>query len=261
MAKIKKCIIAFILMVTIIIPPWTVKAGGGGGSLGGFATEVTQWLNYLELLGIDASALKEVAQQAQQLINEAMMIENQLKNLLALNNNPLAVINALNQLSAIVQQGQVLSYASMNIDAQYANLYPGYSTYRYQDMSYDVLMQKHQNWSQQNMDNVKDALKAAGVQEETILNEENRLNTIVDMSKSSEGRLQAIQAGNLIAAEEVSSLQRLRQLVMTNIQLMANYQAHEQDKEDVNNAKWGQISGSGTSGTILGDERSILNDF
>ncbi|MFH1216517.1 MAG: P-type conjugative transfer protein TrbJ [Pseudomonadota bacterium] len=255
--RLKKIVAA--VLVSLLVAPPTVKAGGGGSSVSGVATEVTQLLNNLELAGLHSTELSALAQQSQQLLNEAFMIQNQLKNLLTLNNNPLAMINTLQQLSNIVQQGQIVSYAAQNIDALYANMYPGYSTYQNQDISSAILQQKHLDWSQSNTDNIKATLKASGIQEQTILTEQDRLDSIVSMSQTSEGRLQAIQAGNLIAAEEVASLQRLRQLIMVNNQHMANYQARQQDKEDVNAAKWQQVTGGAT--TVLGDERSMINDF
>lgn len=248
----KKSFFILLVAATVLLP-------GRHPAHAWMATEFTQVLNNLELILIQVTEIEALAQQADQLMNEATMIENQYKNLLTLGNNPLALINALNQLSNIVQQGQILSYAAANVDSQYANMYPGYAVYRNQDMSTAVLQQKYQDWSNQNQDNIKAALKAAGVHEETLQNEKGRLDTVVDLSKTAEGRLQAIQAGNLIAAEEVASLQRLRQLVMTNTQLQANYQAKEQDKEDINAAKWEQLTGGAT--TVVGDERSILNDF
>lgn len=241
------------LLVSLLLVPPTVKAGGAD------ATEFTQLLNNIELGELNGTELSALARQAQQLLNETAMIQNQLKNLVTLEDNPLAMVNALKQLSNIVQQGQIMSYAAQNVDALYANMYPGYSTYLNQDISSAILQQKHLDWSQRNTDNIKATLKASGIHEQTLLNEQDRLDTLVGMSKTSGGRLQAIQAGNLIAAEEVASLQRLRQLIMVNNQHMANYQAQQQDKEDVNAAKWQQVTGGAT--TVLGDERSIINDF
>ena len=70
--------------------------------------------------------------------------------------------------------------------------------------------------------------------------------------------LQAVQAGNLRAAEEIKSLQRLRKLTADNSQLIANFYAKEQDKEDLDKAKWSQILGEGD--TVIGDGENILND-
>ena len=254
-----KHIIAIALLTILLVTaqPGKIRAGIIWSIISGISTEPTQIMNNLELLGINNAEWTQVAQQLEQLAHELAMIENQLKNLLTLVDVPLAFINTLEQLSQVVQQGQILSYTALNVDAQYANMYPGYAVYRNQDVSSAVLRQKYVDWSQHNMDNIKAALKASGIQEQTILNEQKRLNTIVDLSKSAEGRLQAVQAGNLIAAEQVSSLQRLRQLVMTNNQLMANYQAKEQDKEDLDAPKWEQSMGAETTDTT--DGQSMLN--
>ena len=121
------------------------------------------------------------------------------------------------------------------------------------------MQQKYSDWSAQSADSVKNALRAAGIQSESFATEEERLETLKQKSQSAEGRLQALQAGNLIAVEQVTSLQRLRQLMMTNLQLQGNYIASQQDKEDITQAKWNQLIGE--RDTIIGDEENMLSDF
>lgn len=250
-------IATLLLAIILLAPAKTTEAGSGPGIP--LATEATQILNNLELLGLNVTQLEALWNQGQQLVNEAIMIEHMITNLLTLADDPLAFINALMQLSYIVEQGQVLSYVATNIDEQYEQMYPGYDEYVYEEMSPWLLRQKYSDWSNHNMDNIKAALKAAHIQEETLMAEEARLETIVYMSKTAEGRMQALQAGNLIAAESVSSLQRLRQLLMVNTQLMANHQAKTQDKEDISAVKWQQLTEGGE--TVVGDERSMFEDF
>lgn len=252
-------IATLLLPILLVLHPGKIEAGIAASIIEGIATEPTQIMNNIELVGINISELLEVYQQLEQLAHEVQMIENQLKNLLQLADDPLALINSLKQLSDVVQRGQVLSYVARNIDEQYANMYPGYSVYISQDLSTSALKQKYKSWSQHNLDNIKAALKACNIQEDTILNEEERLETIVELSKNAEGRLQALQAGNLIAGEQVRSIQRLRQLVMVNSQLQANFQAKEQDKEDIIAAKWQQLTEGESS--VVGNESSIVDDF
>jgi P-type conjugative transfer protein TrbJ len=173
----KKTFFTLLVVATVLLP------NGRHPARAWMATEFTQILNNLELVGIDSTEIEALAQQADQLMNEATMIENQLKNLRTLDNNPLAMINALERLSNIVQQGQIVSYAAQNIDALYAHMYPGYTTYLNQDISSAVLQQKHLDWSQRNTDNIKGTLKASGIQEQTLLNEQDRMDTILQTGK------------------------------------------------------------------------------
>ena len=262
MTERQKRLIALAILATLTVPPIKpppVKAGAVYSIIAGIATEPTQLANLGELLGIDVSTFTEIIQQLDQLAHEVTMIENQLQNLLKLGSSPEATINTLEQLAGVVQQGQVLSYAAADIDGQYANLYPGYDVYRTQDINGATLQQKYSTWSRHNMDNIKAALKAAGVQQETITNERDLLRALKQESEDSEGRMQVLMAANRLAAQQGESLLALRELVMTNNQLLANWMAKKQDEEDIERAHTEQIM-SATRPT-LGNGSNILNDF
>ncbi|EBS6671127.1 P-type conjugative transfer protein TrbJ, partial [Salmonella enterica subsp. enterica serovar Mbandaka] len=50
------------------------------------------------------------------------------------------------------------------------------------------------------------------------------------------GRMQAIQAGNEIASQNVQQLQKLRDLIATQINMQGNYMAQEQDRIQLDDA-------------------------
>lgn len=242
MARISRCLLIALLVIGISTPTQKTHAGG---TISGFATEVTQILNNIELAGLNLTQIKALANQAQQLVNEALMIEMQIKNLLVLADNPLALVNSLTQLSSVVERGQILSYVASNIEGDYQTKYEGYTTYETNGITSDEIIQKYTDWSQDNEDNIIAHLESAGLQEETIENEEARVAAILLMSQSSEGRLQAIQAGNQIAAEQVRGLQRLRKLMLDQAQFNANFAAIEKDKDDVDLVKWREVTSAG----------------
>jgi len=257
---IKKYACIFALSLFLIFP-WPVKTYAVW-----WATEFTQILNNIELMGVDLGTWQIVAQQLEQLANEAEMLEYEYKNLLSLVENPMAEINSLESLNEIIQKGQVISYAAGNVEARYAELNPGFKEYTATIMPPPAWEQKYTEWGERNKDNIAAVLKSAGLEEETIFNEKDRLETLKEMSRSAEGRKEVIQAGNLIAAEEVESLQRLRKLVADSSQLQANYMAKQQDSEDVHRAQWRRIMADGPTdtpplGTALKNGKTILNDF
>ena len=230
-----------------------------------WATEWTQILNNIELMGVNLGTWEVVAQQLEQLQHEVEMLDYEYKNLKSLTENPLAEINSLESLNAIIQKGQVISYAAGAVEARYAELNPGFMEYRAQIMSPPGWEQKYTEWGERNRDNIAAVLSSAGLEEETIFNEKERLETLKEMSRSAEGRKEVIQAGNLIAAEEVESLQRLRKLVADSSQLQANYMAKQQDSEDVHTAQWRRIMADGPEdtpplGAALKNGKTILND-
>ena len=256
----KKYAFAIALSLSLIFP-WPVKTYAAW-----WATEWTQILNNIELMGVNLGTWEVVAQQLEQLAHEAEMLEYEYKNLKSLTENPMAEINSLEQLNAIIQQGQVISYAAGNVEARYSELNPGFREYTATIMTPPRWEQKYEEWGGRNKDNIAAVLKSAGLEEETIFNEKERLETLKEMSRSAEGRKEVIQAGNLIAAEEVESLQRLRKLVADSSQLQANYMAKQQDSEDVHTAQWRRIMADGPTdtppiGMALKNGKTILNDF
>ncbi len=260
MRKHKK-LVFFLAFLPLFFPQRETKAGIIADIYEGISTEVTQLANNVELISTDIGQWKEVTQQVTQLEHEVEMITNQLINLEKLAEDPLSavpLVNTLEQLDEVVKKGQVLSYASSNLDADFSKLYPGYETYISQALNSQTMQQKYKGWSQSNMMSIKDALDEAHLQNMTMNNERERLNTLETMSQTVDGRLQALQAGNLVAIEEAKSLQRLRKLVADNNQLHANYMAEEQDRKDIENAKWQQLQGEGDA--VPGAGENILND-
>ena len=222
------------------------------------ATEFTQIMNNLQLLGIHMEEAEQIANQVTQLEHEVTMIEQGLANLEKLVEDPMSAVNSLQQLSEAIQQGQVLSYKASDINGRIEELFPGYASYKDQELTSEVIDQRYSDWSTQNKDSIAAVLKAAGVEDETITNEEMNMDGLIEKSREAEGNLQAVQAGNLLAAEEIKSLQRLRKPTADNSQLIANFYAKEQDKEDLDKAQWQQMLGDGD--TVIGDGESILSD-
>ncbi len=255
--RIKNSLLATLLFCFLI------SAGvcsGGTGNPTGLATEVTQILNNLELIGLNVTELKALAQQADQLMNEVMMIENQLKNLETVVMSPYKVINSLQQLADAVKQGNILSYASGSILQDFIDMNPGFGQYAQTELEESYVVGRYNNWSAQNIESARTALEVAGIQNESLIDEDWNLNELYFSSATAEGNLAAVQAGNAIAREEVQSLHRLRQLMMTDLQLQANYIAAQQDKEDMENA--GHLSVRGLKGkAVIGNGENIIDDF
>ena len=262
--KQKKQLIAVLTIALFIlfspIKPPLARAGSFYSLIVGLAQQVTQFAQLAEEIGIDISTYTEVIQQVEQLEHEVQMIEMMIKNLENIGDNPEAVINTIEQLVDVVNQGQVLSYAAVDIDDKYAQMYPGYEEYRNQDINGEALKDKFGAWSQSNMDNIKAALKAAGIQQETIFNEREFVRELKAQAEDENaGRKAVLQAGARLAAQENESLLSLRELTMTGLQLQANWMAKKQDNDDIDRAHTEQIMSA--TRPVLGDESNILDDF
>jgi type IV secretion system protein TrbJ len=98
---------------------------------------------------------------------------------------------------------------------------------------------KYQQWSADTNTSVLTTLKGAGLQASSIQGSEDALMQALHTQNSSvSGQLQAAQLGNAIATEGVRQVQKLRQLLLLDLQLKANSIQNGQDKEASQQAAW-----------------------
>jgi P-type conjugative transfer protein TrbJ len=224
----------------VCAPAW---AGGGGG----YATEFTQILNNIELV-------KMVAQEAQEIENQLKMLEDMVRNTLAL---PEAVwgntLGALMRLADVVRQGQALAYSLSNLDQEFRNRFKDYPSYLTHQYGVGELSAKYRQWSTETLDTVRASLDAVHLQAEDFTDEEATLRQLQHFSETASGRMQALQAGNQIAAQQVRQTQLLRQLMMTQMQMQGAYLAAQTDRDNLQKAQSELFFGA-MPGTVVGDE-------
>lgn len=147
----------------------------------------------------------------------------------------------MQRVTSIYNRAQSLGRNVANLDSQFNTQFPGYEAYLQKfvessSKATDVMPDRYEKWSAQGFDNAKRAMQAAGMNTSTFETEDAHLEQLVNRSQSSSGRMQAIQAGNEIAASNVQQLQKLRDLVATQITLQGNYIAQETARQSVGDA-------------------------
>lgn len=139
---------------------------------------------------------------------------------------------------SVYNRSQTLGRQIQNIDSQFNNKFPGFQSYLKGAANYTALtaQEHYQNWSEEGRDNVRSALEAANLNTSSFESEDTKLASMVARSQSAVGRMQAIQAGNEIASQNVQQLQKLRDLLATQINMQGNYMAQQGDRNDINDA-------------------------
>lgn len=193
-------------------------------------TEWTQLANKVQLV-------QQVQTAMQQLQTQLHQYQNMVTNTLNLPNqiwgNTMADIGKLN---ALLQQSQALSYSAGNLDGQFAQQYGTYPSYLSRQMNGTDWQNKYNQWSQQTSDNALYTLKAISLQSTQMSDEDAVMQQLQTMSQSAQGRMQALQVGNMMAAQAVRQIQKLRQLMMLQLQMQANYLATQQDRQSAEDA-------------------------
>ncbi|KTB68229.1 conjugal transfer protein TrbJ [Pseudomonas fluorescens] len=144
----------------------------------------------------------------------------------------------LKKVANIYTRSQSLGRQIQNMDSQFNTAFPGFQSYLNQAANSAEVPagERYQKWSEQNRDSVKMALEAANLNTSTFESEDTQLDHIVARSQSAVGRMQAIQAGNEIASQNVQQLQKLRDLLATQITMQGNYMAQQGDRKAASEA-------------------------
>ena len=216
-----------IIFTTVILAP---KSYAGGGPVPSpYATEFTQYLNFLKLLDLTIKQAQMVSNQIQSIKYQV----EQLKSIQSLDTSEWGkAMIALRQLDNIVWQGRAMSYALQNVEQVFKQTFPGYKPP-------ENYLNSYKDWSETTLDSIQGTLAAAGFQSHQFETENATLETIRMFSENAEGQTQAIQAANMIANETVGQLQKLRQLHMAQIQAQSAYMSYEVQRDAAGKASLG----------------------
>lgn len=196
-------------------------------------TEWTQLLNNFELI--------------QQLEQQVELVRNAIKQyqLMLTNSNPLAnqtwgeAVNEMRKLNSLLSQAKSLSFTSGNLDGQFAQKYRTYNDYVSSQIGGGQLDQKFQQWSEDTNSSVLTTMKAAKLESDQIEGpEDTYLQMLQQRAETAAGQMQALQVGNQITLALARQLQKLRQLMLVQLQVQANFIQRLSDQEATQSAAW-----------------------
>jgi len=174
------------------------------------------------------SAMKAI----ESVINEVQMIANQVRQIENLVQNTRGyagvweqeALPSLMRLGQIIEQEQAIAYAMAGMDRVFRDKYPGYRPITDWATAYD-------QWTRTTLDTLRGTLAAVRLHADDFADEQSRIQTLTALSDSAEGRMQAIQAGNMLAAEQIQQLAKLRQLMMAQINAQNVYMANQTNRD------------------------------
>lgn len=199
------------------------------GVVAGLATEWTQIMNNIQLVLQYEQQVQQYATQLEQAQMQVEHLEQAYKQTTAMvegiasgNFNFSAIANDLSALNGVVQYGNSLAYSMANLDDEFNARFPGYGSAN--PTNYAGM---YRNWYNTNLDTAHSALKVAGLQYSQLNNDAALVQTLQQQSQNSTTLLQTLQVGNSLAAQELAELEKLRQLMLTDITSKATYQAQQ----------------------------------
>ncbi len=193
----------------------------------------TQILEHMQQL---AQYAKQVDQYAKQLLQ----LEDQLKNSMKL---PFAVfddaLRTVRTIEATMNQAKNIGYTWANLDVSFKNMFP--DTYaQYQDVrnlktSWERF-EADSKRSERTYDAALSALKAARDQSRDLSADQQRMNEVGRHVTDADGRMDALQAAGEYAQHSAQQIMKLRQIGLLQVQLMAQAQADEQQRLNLERA-------------------------
>ncbi|WP_375609674.1 MULTISPECIES: P-type conjugative transfer protein TrbJ [unclassified Bartonella] len=179
-----------------------------------YAKDVEIALNTAEQVAVEIKQYKDMIEQAKTL--DSISVER--------------FENDLKLLNRTYQDAKIIAYNMRNLHSKFKERYPGYENFL-KKIGKKSPIEDFRKWAKNGFSNARIAIEAAGINISSFDNENNFMRRLINRSATAKGRMQAIQAGNEIATQQVKQLQMLRELVANNITLQANYTADEVERK------------------------------
>ena len=186
------------------------------------ATEFTQMLNNVELLGVNAT-------QAQALATQFSQLDLQLRNARRIDpQNVLAVAAAWENLVRILETTRGVSVHAGDVDERFREEFGGYDHYA---AGSAPRADRYRRWADTSHEAVRSALKAAGLHAAQFYDEHATLRALERQAVGADGMLKVTQAGAQIAALQVEEGRKLRALLMAQVQMQGNIAATNTERQ------------------------------
>jgi P-type conjugative transfer protein TrbJ len=190
------------------------------------SSELTQLANNIQLV-------EQLARQVELVQNAIQSLENLQLNTQGLGEQAFGeTLAELRKVTGLLGQARSLSIASADLEAQFKDKFKDYDAYVAANLGADGLAAKYQQWSEDSNSGVLAALRAAQEQSRQIEGSEaSLLQDLERQATSAEGRMQALQVANQVALAAARQTQKLRQLMLVQLQLQGQFIQAQMDRE------------------------------
>jgi P-type conjugative transfer protein TrbJ len=222
------------------------------GSVGGFggALEVTQDLQWAADIGDRAASYtKQLQQYATQLNQYYTQLQEWQRKILGLRmmvqnigqlpeNMKNQFLNMALQMKRTMEQGQAIAYSAANIDQKFRNTFKGFDQYLQQAQGGNLdFTSEYKNMYQSTKDTALNALKALGIQERDLQNDQAFMARLRTAMNTAQGTEAAITVANQLTYHQTQSIQKLQKTIMTQANLEAEWIAKKNEDDALRTAE------------------------
>jgi P-type conjugative transfer protein TrbJ len=255
----RKITISILLLISLSQQSQSASAGN---VYTGFSSEVTQLAQFAAdgvAYGLDyAEQVAQYAQLVETYNNQFRSYNLMLQNIKELSPQQWKefTISVLG-LKEAVAYGEAVSYTMANYEEQFKKLFKGYDHYLDKTMDGSIDFTKtYTQFNTTTRDTLNGALKALQLNAKDLESDEATMRILAEKSFSSAGQKAAIQAATEVALHQTHELKKLRNTLMTQINMQSEFMLTKNEKQAFQEA----ISkGKATKGIkpIIGDETPI----
>lgn len=137
----------------------------------------------------------------------------------------------LEELDAIIKQGEALAYGDSNIQQTFEDKFPGYK------ITDELWEARSELWTNTQLDTLRNVLQSVHKQNENFQTEQPFVESMIAQSNAAVGHMQALQHGNALIGANVTQLVKLRQLIMSQINADTVYRSAETARRAESEAK------------------------
>lgn len=186
--------------------------------------------NYAENVLQAARTLTQINNQIQSLQNETVMLQNMAKNLQRLDYSSLTQMTAgLQQVDALMQQAQGISYNVNSTSSSFQSLYP--EQYSSTVMTDQLVMDARARW-RESMNSYQHTMSVQSQVVQNVQADRGVLNALVAQSQGAEGSLQAQQATNQLLALSTKQQLQIQAMMAAQFRAEATEQARAAESQE-----------------------------
>lgn len=224
-----RALVAALVMASVTLPPATAPAQ---------AIFCTNCSNIATQALQQAAQAEQLLNQIETLANNVQQYQNMLKNTTKL---PDAVfgdaLGDIRKITETIKKAKGLAYTAGNIEQSFNAKYKSLKGLMDNGVSAQSLQQLYQAWSDDTNDSILTTFKALGEEASTIESEAELMAELQSRATTADGQMQALNVGNELAVQSVAQMQKLRNLQMLQIQMMARDLQGRQTKEEAELAR------------------------
>lgn len=190
------------------------------------ATETTQLLNRAALAAQVATSALQLSTARSQLTTEQQTLAELLRMGQLLTGLRWTTAGQdLQNIAMLVQQGQGVAFSMASLDQQFRIMYPGFNP---SGLPYFL---RYRMWQQSVLDTIYGTVRATGGSWQQMQNETGMITYYQSQANTLSTQQQSLMLQNELGAEALNQLNKLRQMMLADIQQKAAYEGYELQKD------------------------------